>query len=110
MNRKTKAGMRTIIPVIPAPEITGEPARKGRPAIFSRISASLAVIVIVASVLALISSYGANTNAEPDTTPPNITNITIAEIKAVSASITFITDEPADTKVIYGITEEGLSE
>ena len=44
--------------------------------------------------------------SEPDTTPPVITNVNSAKITSNSATITWDTDEPADSWVKYG-TESG---
>jgi hypothetical protein len=48
--------------------------------------------------------------AMPDTTPPVISSVSDSNITAFSAVINWVTDEPADSQVEYGLTEAlGLS-
>jgi peptidoglycan/xylan/chitin deacetylase (PgdA/CDA1 family) len=49
-------------------------------------------------------SYYTFTTTAPDTTPPVITNVTASDITSNSATITWDTDEPADSLVKYGTT------
>jgi len=45
-----------------------------------------------------------NNAAPPDTTPPTITNISASNISSTGATITWTTNEPADSQVEYGTT------
>jgi hypothetical protein len=44
------------------------------------------------------------TTAPPRTTPPLFTNVHVIDVQADQATISWTTDEPADTRVDYGIT------
>ncbi|MDQ1466492.1 MAG: hypothetical protein QOH10_907, partial [Actinomycetota bacterium] len=44
------------------------------------------------------------TTAPPRTTPPVFTNVHVVDLQADQATISWTTDEPADTRVDYGIT------
>jgi hypothetical protein len=48
------------------------------------------------------NGYTMTTETPKDTTPPNISNVAAQSITDSSATITWNTDEPADTKVDYG--------
>jgi thermitase len=54
-----------------------------------------------------INAYNAVASATPlpDTTPPNITSVN-AVVTATTATITWTTDEPANSKVNYGLTTD----
>lgn len=51
-------------------------------------------------------SYPASaiTQAPPDTTSPDISNVTLSDTTATSIKISWITDEPATTKLEYGLS------
>ncbi len=46
----------------------------------------------------------------PDTTPPNISNITVSSIRTNKATIKWTTNEPATSQVMYGTSEDYGSE
>jgi hypothetical protein len=46
----------------------------------------------------------AATTTPPDTTPPVITNITAGNITSTGSTVTWTTNEPADSQVEYGLT------
>jgi hypothetical protein len=48
---------------------------------------------------------GDKTFTTPDTTPPVISDVTVTDISAASANITWNTDEPATSQVEYGLTQ-----
>ncbi len=54
----------------------------------------------------LVDAYAACLEAggEPDITPPVISNVQAVDITAATARITWTTDEPATSKVYYGLT------
>ena len=45
---------------------------------------------------------GTFTTAPPDTTPPVISNVSVADLKATQATVYWTTDEPATSRVSYG--------
>jgi len=45
-----------------------------------------------------------NTTSLPDIIPPNISAVSVSPISFYSATITWITDEPADSQIEYGLT------
>ncbi|MBZ5538783.1 MAG: fibronectin type III domain-containing protein [Acidobacteriia bacterium] len=53
---------------------------------------------------ALSTAASATTQAPPDTTPPVISAVTASSITSSDATVTWTTDEPADSQVDYGTT------
>ena len=54
--------------------------------------------------LAVSADFTFTTQAPPDLTPPVISNLLVSDLTSSSATISFTTDEPADSQVEYGTT------
>ena len=70
------------------------------------ISVLLRVRIILGLVLFLLATYGLAADIEP----PKISNITIKEINDDSATITWKTDDDADSLINYGLSNSQLSQ
>src|SRR3712207_1119447 len=62
------------------------------------------MIVCLLSLFFPISAY-----SQADTTRPAISNVNFTNVGMTNATITWLTDEPADGKVIYGISDSNQS-
>jgi hypothetical protein len=71
--------------------------------IVSKISVLLIVAILVTLVSGCTGVEDGNGNGNGDTTPPVISNISVTDITATSASIIWTTDEPASSQVEYGL-------
>jgi hypothetical protein len=74
--------------------------------------ARIVLIIVLISLLTMISigigctGSGGNGNGDGngDTTPPIISDVSVADITTTTAIITWTTDEPSDSAVDYGLT------
>jgi hypothetical protein len=61
-------------------------------------------VIVPTQPIAMINGATPPTTPTIDSTPPSLTNISVSSITATGATITWTTNEPADSQVEYGVS------